>query len=317
MVPRRGKYKYMLITHEFPLQFYLDGTAEKLTDYDYCLAHRYLSNEKYRSYMKEQVSKGRKVYLDNSLYELGKAWDDEEYVSIIKDLQPFCYMLPDMFRNFEGNILSQVEFYKRHPELSSFFNSIPVIIPHANSLKNPDDNLIRSINILRDEIKTKVMIAIPFADYSFENPDNSEDYFTEEDIPYIPLRQAYNRKLFLDYHSKELSCNQIHLLGCKSLAEFDLWSNDFNKGSIFSLDTSHPVAMTLEDRELVYNKGLFTPSIGKDYKKENSLRKYPMHQYKSPYLIDAHFEDSFDKSIYSPLKKNIEHFQNHVRKWGN
>lgn len=47
----------MLITHEFPLQFYLDGTAESSTDYDYCLAHRYLNNENYRSFMKRQVTK--------------------------------------------------------------------------------------------------------------------------------------------------------------------------------------------------------------------------------------------------------------------
>lgn len=301
----------MLITHEFPLQFYLDGTAERLTDYDYCLAHRYLSNEEYRSYMKNQVSIGRIVYLDNSLYELGKAWNVEEYVDIIKDLNPSYYMLPDMFRDFEGNIESQVRFYNKYFDL----NSKPIVIPHANSLSNPADNLMLSIHRLRKSINPYVMIAIPFADYSFENPDNSKGYFTEEDIPYIPLRQAYNRKLFLEYHCEELLCNQIHLLGCKSLAEFDLWSNDFNKKNIVSLDTSHPVAMSLEDKGLTYNKGLFTPSIGKDYKREDTCRIYSMHQYKSPYLIDTHFEDSFGRAIYEPLKKNVEYFQNYVRIW--
>ena len=301
----------MIITHEFPLQFYLNGFAESLTDYDYCLAHRYLNNEKYRDYMKNQVSKGRIVYLDNSLYELGKAWNSEEYVDIIKDLNPTYYMLPDMFKNLEKNIESQVNFYKKYSNL----NSKPIIIPHANSLNNPNDNLMLSINKLRDGTNPCAMIALPFADYSFENPDNMEGYFTEEDIPYIPLRQAYNRKLFLEYHHNELSNNSIHLLGCKSLAEFDLWSNDFNKSNIFSLDTSHPVAMTLEDKGLVYSKGLFTPSIGKDYKREDVCRIYSMHQYKSPYLIDDHFEESFNKYIYEPLKKNIEYFQNCVRTW--
>lgn len=302
----------MLITHEFPLQFYLDGTAESSTGYDYCLAHRYLNNENYRSFMKRQVTKGRIVYLDNSLYELGKAWNSEEYKDVIKDLNPTYYMLPDMFKNFEGNIKSQFTFYHKY---GTTLNSKPIIIPHANSLSNPDDNLLLSISRLRECVPEGTMIAIPFADHSFENPDNSEDYFTRRDIPYIPLRQALNRKMFLSRHRFELANDKLHLLGCKSLAEFDIWDSDFDKNNIVSLDTSHPVAMTLEDENHTYSEGLFTPVIGKDYMEDEVSRKYPMHQYKSPYLIDAHFEDYFNDDIYEPLKKNIEYFQSYAKKW--
>lgn len=293
----------MLITHEFPLQFYKNGFAKKTTDYDYCLAHRYISNKEYREYMKDQVIKGRVVYLDNSLYELGKAWDSEEYAKVIKDLEPRFYMLPDVFDNPEENIKSQISFYEKH--LVEGYRSCVIIIPHSNTLSG----LMESINKLKEGIKSYDMIAIPFADYSFENKNKDKEYFTEEDISYAPLRMAYNRKLFLEKYHKELKNDRIHLLGCKSIAEFDLWSNSFNKNNIVSLDTSHPVAMTLENKYLTYNKGTF----------RDNGKLYPNHCYKSNYLIDKHFEDSFEDSfentIEKALKKNIEYFQTQVRNW--
>lgn len=288
----------MRITHEFPLQFYLNGFAEAYTDYDYCLVHRYIENKEYRDYMREQVNNGRIVYLDNSLYELGSSWDSEEYARIIKDLNPTYYMLPDVFDDAEKNIESQLDFYKRYSNLKS----IPIAIPHAKDVIT----LGMATSELCLKLPSEAMIAIPFADNSFKNEKCLEGYFNPLDIPYEPLRQAINRKLFLKTASSVLKDRKIHLLGCKSLAEFDNWGSNFPKDNIVSLDTSHPVAMTLEDNFNYYDWGFFTLD----------KIKMPMHCYKPIYLIDKHFNDSFDmNSIQEDLERNINYFQEYVNRY--
>ena len=283
------------ITHEFPLCYYLDGTAEKLTDYTYCLVHRYLENEDYRNYMKDQVKKGRIVYLDNSLYELGAAWDQEAYADVIRELKPTYYMLPDVFLGGEENKLSQFGFLSSHRDLPS----TPIAIPHSTSLIH----LGMQLEEFCRELPPEVMIAIPFGDHSFENNNDETGYFNANDIPYTPLRQAQNRKMFLKTYADVLKNRQIHLLGCKSLAEFDDWNSNFDKSNIVSIDTSHPVAMTLEGPCNNYEWGFFNPF-------RNGI-KAPMHWYKPEFLIDKHFEDKFDIN----LTDNVLYFQGYVRRW--
>lgn len=282
------------ITHEFPLCYYLNGTAEKLTDYTYCLVHRYLENKDYRDYMKDQVRKGRVVYLDNSLYELGTAWDQEAYANVIRELEPTYYMLPDVFTGGDANIISQFRFIASHMNLPSK----PIAIPHSMSLIQLGLQLEEFCN----KLPLNVMIAIPFGDNSFKNTNSEVGYFNEEDIPYEPLRQALNRKMFIKTYADILKDRKIHLLGCKSLAEFDNWNSNFNKANIVSLDTSHPVAMTLEGPCNTYKWGFFNPEAGK---------KMAMHFYKPIFLIDKNFETDYNID----LTENVEYFQNYVKAW--
>lgn len=316
----------MKISHEFPLQFYLNGVAESLTDYDYCLVHRYIENKEYKDYMRGQVAKGRTVYLDNSLYELGKAWNDREYAKIIEELKPTCYMLPDVFNDCEANIKSQVEFYEKY----KFLESTPIAIPHASSMTE----MILATHKLCKVMSPEVMIAIPFADKSFKNDQRlSGRYFKPEDVPYIPLRQALNRKVFLEVMASELKTRKVHLLGCKSLEEFSLWKSlkSYDKSFVVSVDTSHPVAMTLETKETAllrntyegisegdYLTGTFTSTTrAQDFEGVEAKEiKMPMSVYKPIYLIDKHFEDHFDMTNVLPrLNKNVEYFREKIREW--
>lgn len=284
------------ITHEFPLCYYLNGDAERLTDYDYCLIHRYLDHPEYRKYMKDAVAKGRIVYLDNSLYELGSAWSCEDYAKVIEELNPTYYMLPDVFDDDADNINSQLDFLKRYP----YLKSIPIGIPHASTIYR-----LGEVTSLFDErLPREALIAIPFGDHSFKNKYREVGYFNSRDIPYEPLRMAQNRKLFLSVMAYELRNRKIHLLGCKSLAEFDSWGSEFNKSNIVSLDTSHPVAFSLEGNHSSYESGFFIPD-------EKTEIKMPVHFYKPGYLIDKHF----DTSSYINVDSNVKYFQNYVKEW--
>lgn len=286
------------ITHEFPLCYYLDGTAEETTDYDYCLVHRYLENKAYHNYMKGQVKKGRIVYLDNSLYELGEAWSKEEYANVIRDLKPTYYMLPDVFIRGDENKLSQYNFLATYKDLPS----TPIAIPHSTSLIG----LGLQLQEFCKDLPPEVMIAIPFGDNSFKNTNREVGYFNEEDVSYEPLRMALNRKMFIKTNSHVLIDRKIHLLGCKSLAEFDLWNSNFNKSNIVSIDTSHPVALTLEGPCNTYRWGFFNP---------DKNTKMPMHFYKPTFLIDENFERVPDILCKEALIFNIACFQDYVKNW--
>lgn len=314
--PLKTKYdnKSINITHEFPLQFYLDGFAEKVTSYDYCLVHRYIANKEYREYMKKQVKKGRVVYLDNSLYELGSSWDSEDYAKVIQELKPTYYMLPDVFDDFLENIKSQILFYGKYK--SYFSDSTPIIIPHANTLEE-GHSLLESIRRLTESLPScwgeGTMIALPFGDYSFLNKNFEAGYANEFYTSYTPHLQSLNRGIFLKKHWEELKYFKIHLLGCKGLGEFtaDLQENEHDKSNVISLDTSLPVAFTLENPQRRYNNGEF---VVPDPFSFNGVRM-PYLYYKSSYLIDKHFEDKFSDSLYDDLLENINYFQNEVNRW--
>jgi len=73
----------MLISHETPTR--LLETSRGYNDYDYCLVHLLPINDQYRAFYKDSIEMGRHVLLDNSIFELGEAYDSKEYAYWIKD----------------------------------------------------------------------------------------------------------------------------------------------------------------------------------------------------------------------------------------
>ena len=66
------------INHETPLA--LMPEMQNMTDYDYCLVHLTKTNPEYKQYFLDAIAKGRKVLLDNSVFELETPFDPEEFV---------------------------------------------------------------------------------------------------------------------------------------------------------------------------------------------------------------------------------------------
>lgn len=273
------------VSHEFPLKYYLNGFASRYTDYDYILAHRYLSDEDYKNYALSQ-RKVRPTFLDNSLYELREALTGDLYASIIEELKPNYYFLPDVFDSYIENIENQVSFYRNY---SYRFNQArPVAICHG---KTPEDilNSFKEMDsILPDLEHAPIYFAIPMGSSAWSIDEGNP--FTSNMIPNESLRRALNRKMFIKNNCETLSRRKIHLLGCKSLKELDCWGNDFDKSFIVSIDTSLPVTMSFEGKSLEGNE-----------------------HYKPDYLIDKHFSDTeFDETN---LINNIEYFRRCLRKW--
>ena len=290
----------MKISHEFPLEFYLQGIAENNTDYDYCLVHRYLDTPEYKSYMLHAKSVGREIILDNSLYELGEAFDQDIYIEVVKELKPTYCILPDVFNKKEENLNSQISFYNKYSEVFKENNVLPMAIPHGVVISD----IVESIKILKEKLPENTKIAIPFGSEAFNNSSKVEGYISEDEVDYGPLRQAMNRNLFLSNYGNLLRDRKIHLLGCKSLSEFSNWIDD--AFFIDSIDTSLPVTMTFE---------------GNRFGTENLIDvgscKVLPNVYKPSFLIDKNFnnKDLINTTDLEDLVYNIKYFRDVVNSW--
>lgn len=270
------------ISHEFPENYYLEGLTEDLVDYQYCLAHRFQSNTHYRDYFRNYKSLGGEVYLDNSLYELGTAFDGQIYQKIIRVLEPDYYFLPDVFNQTMSNIESQLTFFKNMPHDIFPAVSKPIAVCHGMTPKD----IISSFRILNSALPDYAMIAIPFGSHAWLNEENDPKYLRKSKCEDDNARMAANRGIFLNRYYKTLRKRNIHLLGCKGLREIPfincLESTDF----IRSIDTSLPVASALEDNEIKMD-------------------------YKPKFLIDKNF-DMPVKNV-DLVRKNVEDFRNQFR----
>ena len=71
---RNGK-RSMLISHEVPISILQE--SRKFNDYDYALVHLFETEPEYYDYFVDSLKQGRKVILDNSIFELGTAFDSK------------------------------------------------------------------------------------------------------------------------------------------------------------------------------------------------------------------------------------------------
>ena len=61
------------VSHEVPIA--LLGESKNFNDYDYCLPHLLDQYSLYEQYFRQAKKEGRYIIMDNSLHELGKAYD--------------------------------------------------------------------------------------------------------------------------------------------------------------------------------------------------------------------------------------------------
>lgn len=97
------------VSHESPICMLQQ--SKLYNDYDYALVHLFDTHEEYYKYFKDSVTQGeRKVYLDNSIFELGKSFDPVQYLKWIVRLNPTYYIVPDVLEDADGTISSLFNF---------------------------------------------------------------------------------------------------------------------------------------------------------------------------------------------------------------
>ena len=88
----------MKVSHEIPFA-YLEQSL-KFNDYDYLLPHLYDEYEEYREFFNRENHRQRRyIVMDNSLHELGVPYSKGRMISIIEEIKPDEFIVPDAWED--------------------------------------------------------------------------------------------------------------------------------------------------------------------------------------------------------------------------
>ena len=215
----------MKVSHEVPRC--LLGISHEFNDYDYCLPHLLDIDEEYKQYFYDAKKEGRYVIMDNSLHELGEAYDWKRLHYWIQELEPNEFIVPDVWMNY-AQTHAQAKYWlqRKYPK-----NTTPVAVVQGES----EGQAVMCYNNLKTLGYKKIAISYGATWYNDLIPHPNKD-----------LGKALGRMAFISrlYSSKMIeSHDRIHLLGCSVPQEFG-WYRGYSQ--IESIDTSNPVMAALE-----------------------------------------------------------------------
>ena len=88
----------MKVSHEIPFA-YLEQSL-KFNDYDYLLPHLYDKHIEYKEFFQREGKKQRRhIIMDNSLHELGVPYSKGRMISIIEEVKPDEFIIPDAWED--------------------------------------------------------------------------------------------------------------------------------------------------------------------------------------------------------------------------
>lgn len=218
------------VSHESPLSML--EQSRSYNDYDYALVHLFETHPEYYKFFEDSLKLGRHVLLDNSIFELGEAFDRVKYASWINKLEPTEYIIPDVLESCDGTIGSaeswmNVSVYHVHTQ-----SKIIGVVQGKNY-----GELVKCYTTLDNLGVNKLAISFDYSYYAevFPHPNKWVAFMM-------------GRVLTLTRMMKDGVINKNkphHLLGCAHPREFSFYSgSEFNW--IKTLDTSSPIVHGLK-----------------------------------------------------------------------
>ena len=229
------------VSHELPINM-LDKSFE-INDYEYCLPHLLDQNEIYRKHFEDAKESGSYIIMDNSLHELGEAYDSKRLLHWIEHLEPNEFIVPDVWQDKTATLVNA----KKWQSIELPENTTKVAVVQAQSYHEA----FECYNILKMQGYQKVAFSYGADWYAEEFPHPN---------PLVGKMMGRIMTISKMYKSGLISkSDRVHLLGCALPQEFAYYA-DFP--FIESIDTSNPVIHGLEG--VKYNSvGLFTKSSTK------------------------------------------------------
>lgn len=227
--------------HEMPLSMLLDGYEDKLgISGHYALVHLYEKHQEYFNYSVRRLRMGYTVILDNSIFELGKAFDADRFAFWIKELVKYAgksnvkknlvYIIPDALDEPETTVSQCRDFLKLHGRLPGK----KMAVAQGRTM----GDLIWCYDKL-DSLADMDRIGVSF---------NCEAYdkYAKEGMSKLEGwsegRKAFVKQLEFK-HGTRLP-TPLHLLGCSLPQEFQAYQTNEN---IVSIDTSNPVVHGIKE----------------------------------------------------------------------
>ena len=213
------------ISHETPLCLLED--SKHFNDYDYCLPHLLDEEKGYEKYFRQVKKEGRYIIMDNSLHELGEAYNNERLMYWINELEPDEFIVPDVWENRDASVENAKEWSKIIlPE-----NTTKVAVVQATTIHEAST----CYQTYKDLGYKKIAFSYGASYYNDVVPHPNKD-----------LGKALGRLSVISalYKTKVIhQDDRIHLLGCSVPQEFG-WYKGYD--CIESIDTSNPVMAALE-----------------------------------------------------------------------
>ncbi len=217
----------MKISHEVPICLLEDSLD--FNDYQYCLPHLLDQDEDYKNFFYKVKQQGVYIIMDNSLHELGHAYDKSRLLHWINELKPNEFIVPDVWQDTTQSIVNA----RKWSQIKLPSDVTKVAVVQATSI----GDAITCYQTYKDLGYKKIAFS-----YGASHYNNISDH------PHKDLGKALGRiKLICQmYRTKVISAtDRVHLLGCAVPQEFG-WYVDMP--FIESIDTSNPIMAALEGK---------------------------------------------------------------------
>lgn len=252
------------IAHEAPISIF--EFIQNHTEYDYALVHLLDSSKEYRDMFFKAKEQGREIYLDNSIFELGHAYDPVKFSYWINELEPDYYIIPDSLEDYSDTCVRFDEWNDKYGHKTTG-KKIGVI-----QGKTVED-IYECYNHMNSHDVDMLAISFDYSLYQslFPHPNKFVSF-------------AMGRILLLSrmFQDGVINVNKKHhLLGCSLPIEFRFYRQaEFDW--VYSLDTSNPVVHSIYGIKYEENLGLMT----KDTRKLEKLIEYPKEKINKDLLIE-------------------------------
>jgi hypothetical protein len=224
--------KKVKISHEVP--FCLLEKSREFNDYDYCLPHLMDENEEYRNFFYESKKMGRYIVMDNSLHELGEAYNTERLLHWVNEIKPNEFIIPDVWED----------------RIASSRNAKQWI-----SVELPEE-VMKVAVVQAKSVHEAILCTVRYKDLGYKKIAYSygASYYHDDLCPHPnkDLGKAIGRFIMISYlYSQRIltKFDRVHLLGTASPIEFGMYKN---VECIESIDTSNPVMAAIG--EIPYTK---------------------------------------------------------------
>jgi hypothetical protein len=265
----------MKVSHETPIS--LLDFSRTYNDFDYCLVHLLDQHPAYKSfYSTARTIYNREVLLDNSIFELGKAFDSREFWVKAKELQPNMFIVPDVLEDYHGTIESYKKFENYTQDLKQTFQTKAI---GAVQGKNWQE-LRECYKFISDNAD---MIAISF-DFSYYQT-------TGQGWHYLERWYSGRQRLIQDLINNGVWRwdKPHHLLGCSFAKEFRYYV-DKNIYNIVSCDTSNPIVAAIHGLK-------YDADYGLDTKPSTKLADLIAHEFTEDQLELVKYNSNMFKKI--------------------
>ena len=228
----------MKVSHEVPRC--LLNASQEWNDYDYCLPHLLDIDEDYKQYFINARDTGRYVIMDNSLHELGEAYDYDRLKYWVNELKPNEFIVPDVWMKC-AETAAQAKYWKqfKYPKKTK----LTAVIQGENK-----NQAYLCAGLLRELGYDKLCVSYGATWYN--------DFFPHTNVD---MGKALGRVRFVQglLNLSHLKDVKFHLLGCSIPQEFGWYDND---SRIESIDTSNPIMAALDGTQYSSNGLNYKPN---------------------------------------------------------